>query len=85
MVWLQYYFGDAMEMIEAIMRWIVAPVTAFVWLLHRTQQQHTTDIAVLRATMNEQKQAHDREIKEIRDSFARVMSKLDTIEQALRK
>jgi len=74
-----------MEMLETFMKWIVAPVTAFVWLLHRTQQQHATDIAVLRATMSEQKQAHDREIKEIRESFTRVMSKLDTIEQALRK
>ena len=74
-----------MDMFETVLKWIVAPVTGFVWIMHRTQQQHSTDIAVLRATMSEQKQAHDREIKEIRESFKLVMSKLDNIEQALRK
>lgn len=74
-----------MELINTVMQWIVAPVTAFVWLMHRTQTQHTTEIAVLKATIEQQKLAHDREFKEMRENFKAVFAKLDSIEQALRK
>jgi hypothetical protein len=67
------------------MKWIVAPVAAFVWMLHMKTQNHSTDIAVLKATTDANKQSHDREIKEIRENFKAVFEKLDSIEQALRK
>jgi soluble cytochrome b562 len=70
-----------MEIIDAIMRWIVAPIAAFVWLIHRQTQQHATDIAVLKAD----KAHHDREFKQLRDDMKAIISKLDNIEQALRK
>ena len=74
-----------MEMLDAIMKWVVAPVAAFVWLVYRQTQAHATEIAVLKATTEANKQAHDREIKEIREAFKQVFEKLDSIEQALRK
>ena len=74
-----------MEMLEAIMKWVVAPIAAFVWLIYRQTQTHSTEIAVLKATTEANKTAHDREIKEIRESFKQVFEKLDSIEQALRK
>ena len=74
-----------MEVLNTIMQWIVAPVAAFVWLLHSKTQANTTDIAVLKATHAANKEAHDREFKEMKTSFTKVLDKLDAIEASLRK
>ena len=74
-----------MEILDVIMKWIVAPVAAFVFMQYRTQQAHATDIAVLKAEAAANKQAHDREFRQLQDSFKAVFSKLDDIERALRK
>ncbi len=74
-----------MEVLDAVMKWIVAPVAAFVYLMWNKLQTQTTEIAVLKATQASNKEAHDREFKEMRSSFAAVMDKLDSIEQHLRK
>lgn len=74
-----------MDVLNSIMNWIVAPVAAFVWLLHNKTQANTTDIAVIKATQAANKEAHDREFKEMKGSFAKVLDKLDTIENHLRK
>lgn len=74
-----------MDVIEAVMKWIVAPVAAFVFMQYRTQQTHSTDIAVLKAEAQANKQAHDREFKQLQDNFKAVFTKLDDIERALRK
>jgi uncharacterized protein HemX len=74
-----------MEIVEAVMKWIVAPVAAFVFFQYRVQQQHTTDIAVLKAQAAATKEAHDREFKQLQDSFKAVFAKLDRIEESLRK
>lgn len=74
-----------MEVLNTIMQWIVAPVAAFVFLIYRTQQDHATKLAVLSAVHDANKEAYDREFKEMRENFKTVMSKLDNIEQALRK
>ena len=77
--------GEALRVISTIMQWIVAPIAAFVWLIYRTQNQHETAIAVLQAESVTARQAHDREIKEIRETTRAIMAKLDSIEEALRK
>jgi hypothetical protein len=74
-----------MEILNVIMQWIVAPLAAFVWVLHSRVGKHDTDIAVIKATTSANKEAHDREFKEMKSSFAKVMEKLDNIEQHLRK
>jgi len=76
---------DVMRMADVLLKWLVAPMAGVLWMLHRTQQDHRTDLAVLKAEAVANKQAHDREFKELRDSFKAVMSKLDSIEEALRK
>lgn len=73
------------DIMDSIMRWVVAPIAAFVWILYNKQQVHATSIAVLQAQMNAFQLAHDREIKEIRDTSRAIMAKLDSIEEALRK
>ena len=74
-----------MDILNTIMSWVVAPVAAFVWLLHTKTQANSTDIAVLKATQAANKEAHDREFKEMKESFRAVMEKLDNIETHLRK
>jgi hypothetical protein len=76
---------QTLKVLNAIMQWIVMPVAAFVWLIYRTQNQHGTAIAVLQAESATARQAHDREIKEIRETTRAIMNKLDSIEEALRK
>lgn len=77
--------GKTLEVLSVIMQWIIAPVAAFVWFLYNKQQSHHTDIAVLKATAASAKEAHDREIKEIRETSWAIMAKLESIEEALRK
>jgi len=74
-----------MEVLDAVMKWIVAPVAAFVYLIWDKQQAHSTEIAVLKATTEANKEAHDREFKEMRGNFKAVLEKLDSIEAHLRK
>jgi hypothetical protein len=74
-----------MDILDAVMKWIIAPVAAFVWVLHNKTQSHTTEIAVIKATQAANKEAHDREFKEMKNSFQKVLDKLDSIEAHMRK
>ncbi len=77
--------GEAFRILNAIMQWIIAPVSAFVWVIYRQQQKHETAIAVLQSESLTSRVSHDREIKEIRETTRAIMNKLDSIEEALRK
>jgi hypothetical protein len=66
-----------MEVVETVLRWIVMPIGAFVWLMYQRQQDHTTQIAVLRTETDMARQAHDREIKDIKDKLDKILEKLD--------
>lgn len=74
-----------MDAIDMILKYIVLPVGGFVWMLFTRQQSHHTDIEVLKAQAASTKEAHDREFKEMRANFSRVLTKLDAIEESLRK
>jgi Tfp pilus assembly protein PilN len=76
---------NGFQIFGAIMQYIVLPVAGFVWLIFVKQQTHATAIAVLQAESLTAKQAHDREIKEIKDTTRAIFAKLDSIEEALRK
>lgn len=76
---------QTIKVLSVIMQWIIAPVAAFVWVIYRQQQHHETAIAVLQAETATARLAHDREIKEIRETSRAIMQKLDSIEEALRK
>lgn len=77
--------NETFRLLNSIMQWIIMPVAAFVWVIYRQQQVHETAIAVLQAETASARLAHDREIKEIRETSRAIMAKLDSIEQALRK
>ena len=73
------------DMLNAVMQWVVLPIAAFVWIIYQRQSDHHTDIAVLKAQQDANKAAHDREMKEMRETVKAIFAKLDNIEQALRK
>lgn len=72
-------------MIDAIIQWVVIPIAGFVWVMYQRQGEHHTDIAVLKAQHDATKSAHDREMKEMKETIKAIFTKLDNIEQALRK
>ena len=74
-----------LEHINEIMRWIVAPVAAFVWYIYMRQQKHNTDIAVIKSELSSYRMSNDREIKEMRPTVRATFVKLRSIEQSLRK
>lgn len=76
---------EFLNLAQAAMQWIVAPIAAGVLMMYRTQQSHATQIAVLQAVHEANKEAHDKEFKEMRENFRRVFEKLDSIEGVLRK
>jgi len=85
----QLFVGSVMEInfdvINAVIQWVVLPMAAFVWVIYQRQSDHHTDIAVLKAQHEGTKLAHDRELKEMKETIKAIFMKLDTIEQALRK
>ena len=75
----------ATDIIEVILKWIVAPVAGFVFFIYRIQQSHDTDIAVLKNEVVAIQRTHDREFSQLQESFKLLFSRLDDIERALRK
>ena len=67
---------DAFPLIDAAIKYLIVPAVVWVWMLHKTQTMHATDIAVLRAEAN----ARDVARKEEREATA---AQLDQILQML--
>ena len=74
-----------MDLLTQIMTWVVAPVAGYVFMLHRRLTDHTTQIAVLNSEINNLRELHGREVKDIKVTMDRIFEKLDSIESALRK
>ena len=66
-----------MDAVDTLMRYVVVPLGAFVWLMYQRQQDHTTQIAVLRTETDMARQSYDREIADIKDKLDRILEKLD--------
>ena len=74
-----------MDTVLFIIQWLIAPVAAFVWMMHVKVSRHDTDIAVLKSQIMSDKLAHDREMKDAKEALRSIAAKLDSIEQALRE
>lgn len=74
-----------MDMFDSVMRWVILPLSGVLIYVYNRQNQHHTDIQVLKAQHEANKIAADREMKEMKDTIKAIFNKLDTIEQALRK
>lgn len=73
------------EVVRLILQFAIVPIAGFMGLHYRTTQKHASDIAVMREVHQLVKENHDREFKEVKESFKQVMDKLSEIEKALRK
>ena len=74
-----------MDLFDIILRYAVLPVGGFVWALHTKVQVHATEIAVMRSQLDASKDAHDRELRDMKKTIDAIFAKLDSIEAALRK
>jgi len=66
-----------MEILEVIVRWIVAPLAAVVWMMYQRQQTQHVQLAVLQKQADIVQTAHDREIRDIKDMLNKILEKLD--------
>lgn len=66
-----------MDVMEAFLKWVVMPIGGFVWLMFLRQQDHATQLAVLRTETDMARQSHDREIGEIKGKLDKILEKLD--------
>jgi len=73
------------EILNTAMQWFVAPIAGFVFVLYNKVQDHATSIAVLTSKLDANKDSHDREVREIKETTNKIFAKLDSIEESLRK
>lgn len=66
-----------MDIIDTVIRYVVIPIGGFVWLIFTRQQDHATQLAVLKSETEMSRQNHDREIKEIKDKLDKILEKLE--------
>lgn len=76
---------EMLDTVDLVLQYLAAPLAAAVWFLFNKVVRNERDIAVLQSQVNADKTAHDREMKEIKDTIKAIFNKLDNIEQALRK
>lgn len=71
--------------VDVVLKYLVLPVGAFVWGLHMRLNKQVTEVAVLTEKLNGHERARREAEEKIDGTLNRVMAKLDSIEQALRK
>ena len=77
--------SEELPVIDFVLKWVVAPVAAWVVLIYRQQQMHERDIAVIRAQMTAQRESEIQTVEALNASLSRIYAKLDNIETTLRK
>jgi hypothetical protein len=74
-----------MELIDPLMRWIVAPLAAMViWMLKKITNM-STEMRVLEAKLEAQAEANKNAHAALQQQMTQILSKLDGIEAYLRK
>jgi hypothetical protein len=73
------------DVVKLVLQFAVLPIGAFMWMHYKLTQAHDTEIAVMKSEYNLTKEGHDRELKEIKEGFKAVLSKLDEIQKDFRK
>lgn len=70
---------DALPFIDATMKYLIVPAVVWIWMMHKTQGVHATEIAVLRAEAN----ARDQARREEREATAAQLEQIITMLQTL--
>ena len=70
---------DALPFIDAAMKYLIVPAVIWVWMLHKTQNMHATDIAVLRAEASARDMARREEREATAAQLDQILTMLQTI------
>lgn len=73
------------DIFKAVLQFAVLPLAGAMWAHYSMTQRHEKQIAVIQTEHTLVKESHDREFKEVRESFKRIFDKLDEIQKDLRK
>lgn len=76
---------NILELAKLLLQFAVLPMIAFVWMHYKMTQNHEKQIAVIQSEHALVKENHDREFKEVRESFKRIFEKLDEIQKDMQK
>jgi hypothetical protein len=76
---------DLMDIVKLILQFAVLPLAGFMWAHYGMTQRHEKEIAVIKSEHALVKENHDREFKDVKDSFKAVLLKLDEIQKELLK
>jgi len=77
---------ETLPFIDAAMKYLIVPAVVWLWMLHKTQSLHATDIAVLRAEANardvarkEEREATAAQLDQILQMLQTINGRIDTI------
>lgn len=70
---------DALPLIDAAMKYLIVPAVVWVWMLHKTQNLHATEIAVLRAEASARDSARKEEREATTAQLDQILGMLQTI------
>jgi len=70
---------DALPFVDAAMKYLIVPAVIWVWMLHKTQNMHATDIAVLRAEAGARDMARREEREATAAQLDQILTMLQTI------
>ena len=70
---------DALPFVDAAMKYLIVPAVIWVWMLHKTQNMHATDIAVLRAEASARDMARREEREATAAQLDQILNMLQTI------
>lgn len=76
---------NILEIIKLLLQFAILPLAGFMWAHYAMSQRHEKEIAVMKSEHTLVKENHDREFKEVRESFKRIFDKLDEIQRDMQK
>jgi hypothetical protein len=74
-----------MELFQFILDYYFIPVLAWLAFLHMKQQQHDVILSVLERQIKNDKESHASDMDKLNEMVNRIYTKLDKIEDFLRK
>lgn len=70
---------EAFPFVDAAMKYLIVPAVIWVWMLHKTQNLHATEIAVLKAEAAARDQARVDEREAVHAQLNQILGMLQSI------
>ena len=77
---------ETLPLVDAVMQYLIVPAVVWLWMLHKTQSLHATDIAVLRAeavardvARKEEREATAAQLDQILQMLQTINGRIDSI------